>query len=62
METALDRKRRKDFERARALSSEFKKREKWSRRVLLLRFQKQQLDRLVRYAVAHSSFYRDLYN
>ena len=60
MESVLGQKRHDDFKRALSLFSQFKERERWSRRELL-GFQQQQLDKLVRYAATHSPFYRDLY-
>jgi phenylacetate-CoA ligase len=60
MENDYNRKRMEDARRARILAEEFAAREQWIR-TEVLRFQQRQLDSLVRYAVKHSPFYRELY-
>jgi putative adenylate-forming enzyme len=60
MENDYNKKRMEDARRARVLAEEFAAREQWTR-TEVLRFQQRQLDSLVRYAVEHSPFYRELY-
>jgi phenylacetate-CoA ligase len=60
MEKNYNKKRMEDARRANALAKEFTAREQWNR-TELIRFQQRKLDSLVRYAVKHSPFYRELY-
>jgi phenylacetate-CoA ligase len=60
LENEYNKKRMEDARRANALAEEFAAREQWAR-TELIRFQQRQLDSLVRYAVKHSPFYRQLY-
>ena len=60
MKNGYDLKRHQDIERAIAIFRDLSAREHWTRRELL-HFQNQQLDSLVRYAIRHSPFYRELY-
>ena len=60
LENYYNKKRMEDARRANALAEEFAVREQWTRTELLY-YQQRQLDSLVRYAVKHSPFYKELY-
>lgn len=60
MEDEHTKKRMEDARRARDLAEEFADRERWTR-TELIQFQQRQLYSLIRYAVNHSPFYRELY-
>lgn len=60
MDNEFTQRRQEDYERAVAFSTDFSARE-WCNRLVLLHYQRKQLDTLARHAIERSSFYRDLY-